>query len=168
MKVQQCCQLKWYQRENLRDQHLPSVQTTQTKFEQRNWLKSKASKLTFYLSIAIIFLIRLWNIKSSAPHYQLYLDFIITVSNTNYKNMNEFHRFANMSDFNKIDYLMIAREMKINVPLASNYFTRVITEVSMNTFFINSNSHMFFAGGNLSEFNKVLQAHESFFQRVIF
>lgn len=133
MKAQQCCQSKWYPKESLNGRRSLFAQTTQTTNELRNLSRSEKSVWFYWLNYFKYrdnFCYRLWNIKPSAAHYQLYLDLIKTVSDTNYKNMNNFQRFANVSDFNEIDYLMIAREMKKNVPLASNYFTRVITEVS--------------------------------------
>lgn len=54
------------------------------------------------------------------------------MSDTNFKNLEDFQQFANSSELNelnKIDMMHIALEMKNNVPLATNQFTNVITEV---------------------------------------
>lgn len=107
----------------------------------------------------------MFDVKPSSPQHQFYIDFVESISSTNYKNLGELERFANVSEFNKVDLLMIAREMKKNVPLAGNYFTHVITEVH-NQIKIERLSDelvqiIFLTDGNVPELNKVLQASES-------
>lgn len=59
------------------------------------------------------------------------MDFVVTVSKMNYLNLNKLQPFADNPNFNGtgIDFLQIALEMKKTLALATNQFTRVITEV---------------------------------------
>lgn len=79
-----------------------------------------------------IYFVRLWpNDEPSSLGNELNVDFIRAISVTNYTNLGELRRFENMSKFNNVDFLMIAREAKKKNQLANNYFTHVITEVKV-------------------------------------
>lgn len=74
---------------------------------------------------------RLWSISNESEKYSEYLEFVKFVSRANYLNLNEFKNFENNSDFEKVDLLQIATEMKTVVPLSSLTFTNVITELGI-------------------------------------
>ncbi|CAO1413601.1 unnamed protein product, partial [Diamesa tonsa] len=73
----------------------------------------------------------LWNMSNDSEKYSEYLEFVKYVSRANYRNLNEFKNFANNPDFDKVDLLQIATEMKTETPVSSTTFTNVITELGI-------------------------------------
>lgn len=72
-----------------------------------------------------------WKVTEKSPKYQNYLDFVTNISSLNYKNMERLEAFMDDEDLNSADFLDIALQMKIDIPLTDrNIFTNVITEAS--------------------------------------
>ena len=72
-----------------------------------------------------------WNMSNDSEKYPEYLDFVKYISRANYRNLKEFKKFANNPDFQEVDLLQIALEMKLELPLSSSTFTNVITELGI-------------------------------------
>lgn len=68
-----------------------------------------------------------------SPNFQMHFDFVMTISSANLMNLGNFQPFVNKSELNSVDFLTIAREMKENIPLTTNSFTHVITEVKTSS-----------------------------------
>lgn len=74
---------------------------------------------------------RNWKVNEKSPKFQYFLDFVITVSNLNFRNMNKLKSFADDSELNSADFLDIALKMKGDIPLPDKkIFAHVITEAS--------------------------------------
>lgn len=74
---------------------------------------------------------KLWSKSKGSEKYSEYLEFVKYVSRANYRNLNEFKNFENNLDFEKVDLLQIATEMKTVMPLSSTTFSNIITELGV-------------------------------------
>ncbi|CAO1415647.1 unnamed protein product [Diamesa serratosioi] len=74
---------------------------------------------------------RLWSKSNDSENYSEYLDFVQFISNANYRNLYKFQKFQKNPDFENVDLLAIAMEMKSIMPLSLNTFTNVITEMGI-------------------------------------
>ena len=74
---------------------------------------------------------RLWSKSNDSENYSEYLDFVMFLSNANYRNLNEFKKYQNNLDFQNVDLLQIALEIKSTMALSLPIFTNVITELGV-------------------------------------
>lgn len=74
---------------------------------------------------------RLWKKSNESENYSEYMDFVQFVSRATYRNLKEFKKFENNLDFQDVDLLQIATEMKLFMPMSSPTLSNVITELGI-------------------------------------